>query len=104
MTDKREEVSQEQFEVIKAVLGADAETFKRTKVGQYIFNRIQNEEEALIEQLIEAAGRSVEPDLQRISNEIYRRRTLPMFIEEAIQTGHAAQRNLEQMESNQRDY
>jgi hypothetical protein len=103
MSDERQEVTQEQFEVIKAVLGADAETFKRTKVGQYIYGRIANEEEQLIEDLIAADPEDAK--LQReIRNEIYKRRTLPLFIEEAIQTGHAAQRNLEQMESNQQDY
>lgn len=104
MPEQRQEVTPEQMEVLKAVLGADAETFKRTKIGQYIWGRIANEEEQLIEDLIAAAAKSVEPELQRISNEIYKRRTLPLFIEEAIQSGHAAQRNLEQMESSQQDY
>ena len=104
MTDERQEVTPEQFEVIKAVLGADAEAFKRTKVGQYIYGRIANEEEELIEELIKAASTSTEPELQRLSNEIYKRRTFPKFIEEAIQSGHAAQRNIDQMESASQDY
>jgi peptidyl-tRNA hydrolase len=104
MTDERQEVSPEQYEVIKAVLGADAETFKRTQVGRYIFDRIDREEEQLIEELIEAAARSVETELQRLSNDIYKRRTLRNFIDEAIQTGHAAKRNLDQIESIQQSY
>lgn len=104
MTDERQEVSPEQYEVIKAVLGADAETFKRTKVGQYIYGRIENEEEQLIEELIEAALKSADETVLQLALNINMRRCLPLFIEEAIQSGHAAQRNLEQMESSQQDY
>ena len=103
MDDEREEVSPEQFEVIKAVLGADAEAFKRTKIGRYIYDRIDNEEGRLIEDLIAADPDDVKKGTD-LRNEIYKRRTLPMFIEEAIQSGHAARRNLDQMESTQQDY
>jgi hypothetical protein len=103
MSNERQSVSQEQFEVIKAVLGADAEAFKRTKLGQYIYDRILTEEEQLIEDLIAADPEDAKAN-REIRNEIYKRRTLPKFIEEAIQTGHAAQRNIEQMESSQQDY
>ena len=103
MSDERREVSPEQFEVIKAVLGADAETFRRTKLGQYIYGRIANEEEQLIEELIAA-----DPDDAKkgrdIRNEIYKRRSLPMFIDDAIQSGHSARQNIEQMESSEQDY
>lgn len=104
MTDERREVTPEQFEVIKAVLGADAETFKRTKVGQYIFDRIAQEEEQLIETLIELAAVSSDEKVVNIALDIQMHRRFPLFVEEAIQTGHAAQRNLEQMESSQQDY
>lgn len=103
MTDERQQVSTDQYEVIKAVLGADAEAFKRTTIGQYIWGRIANEEEALIEELV-AADPDDAKENRRIRNEIYKRRTLPMFIDEAIQSGHAAQRNLEQMEASQQEY
>ena len=103
MDDERQEVSPEQYEVIKAVLGADAETFKRTKIGRHIYDRIEMEEEKLVEELIAADPDDVKKGTD-LRNEIYKRRTLPMFIEEAIQSGHAARRNLEQMESSQKDY
>lgn len=104
MTDERQEVTQEQFEVIKAVLGADAEAFKRTKVGQYIYGRIANEEEQLIEQLIELGTVSSDQNIVNIALDIQMHRRFPLFVEEAIQSGHAAQRNIEQMESSQQDY
>lgn len=104
MSDERQEVTPEQFEVIKAVLGADAEAFKRTKVGQYIYGRIANEEEQLIEVLIEAALKSSDQAVVNIALDINMHRRFPMFVEEAIQTGHAAQRNIEQMESTAKDY
>jgi anti-sigma factor RsiW len=103
MPDERQEVSPEKYEVIKAVLGADAETFRRTSLGQYIYGRIANEEEQLIEELIAADPEDAKEN-RRIRNEIYQRRTLPRFIDEAVQSGHAAQRNIEQMESNKQDY
>lgn len=104
MTDERQEVTPEQFEVIKAVLGADAEAFKRTKVGQYIYGRIANEEEQLIEQLIELGTVSSDQKVVNIALDIQMHRRFPLFVEEAIQSGHAAQRNIEQMESSQQDY
>jgi len=104
MNNERQEVTPEQMEVIKAVLGADAEAFKRTKVGQYIGDRILNEEEQLIEDLIEAACTSADVKLVNIALEINMRRKFTLFLEEAIQTGHAAQRNLEQMETSQQEY
>ncbi len=104
MSDEREEVSPEQFEVIKAVLGIDAETFKRTKLGQYIFGRIENEEGELIEQLIIEACKCSDPKLIQLGLDIQMRRRLPMFVDEAIQSGHAAERNIKTMESSQQDY
>lgn len=100
----QKEVSPEQFEVIKAVLGADAETFKNTKLGQYIFDRIANEEERLIEELIELALESTDTKVVRRAMDINMHRMLPKFVNEAIQSGHAARRNIDQMEDNSRDY
>ena len=103
MTDERQGVSPEQYEVIKAVLGADAETFMRTKLGQYILGRIANEEEQCIEELIAADPEDAAAN-RAIRNQIYLRRMFPKFIDEAIASGHAARKNIEQMESSQQDY
>lgn len=103
MADEREEVSPEQFEVIKAVLGADAEQFRRTKLGQYIYGRVANEEEELIEELIRSDPEDAKEN-RRLRNEIYKRRAIPRFIDEAIQSGQAARENIDQMESSQRDF
>lgn len=103
MADDLEAVSPEQYEVIKAVLGADAETFRRTKLGQYIYGRVANEEEQLIEDLIAADPEDAKAN-REIRNEIYKRRIIPKFIDDAIQSGRVATRNIDQMESSSRDY
>lgn len=104
MPDERQEITPEQMEVLKAVLGADAEAFKRSKMGQYIYDRIQMEEQQLIEDLIEAGLKSTDQSILQISLDIQMHRRLPLFVDEAVQSGVAAQRNLEQMESSQHDY
>lgn len=96
-----QEISAEEFEQIKAILGIDAKSFQTTKLGRYILDRSKNEEEELIEELIVAAGKSVDPELQRLSNEIYKRRVIPRFLEDAIQAGRAAEQNLRQMEEHE---
>jgi hypothetical protein len=104
MSDERQEVSPEQYQLIKAELGIEGEQFKRTKLGQFIFDTIEREEENLIEDLIATASRSTDAELQRLCNEIYKRRILPMFIDEAISAGRAAEKNLAAMEAASTDY
>lgn len=96
---ERQEVSAEQYEVLKAVLGVDADTFRRTNLGQYIFDRVAMQEENLIEELIEAAAKSTDMNLVRISLDIAMQRMLPKFIDEAVSAGHGAEENIGQMEA-----
>ena len=103
MEDERQEKPAEQADVIRAVLGADAEAFKRTKVGKYIYGRIADEYEVLLDALILADPEDAK-EQRRLRHEINLCACMPKFIEEAIQTGHAASRNIEQMESSQQDY
>lgn len=103
MAGDKEEAAAAQADVIRAVLGQDAETFKRTKLGQYIYNRIADEYEALLDQLIIADPDDAK-EQRRLRHEIYMRTALPKFIEEAIQSGHAAERNIKQADSQQHDY
>lgn len=98
MTDQRIELSPEQFEVQKAVLGVDAATFRRTKLGQYIFDRAVVEEEGLIEKLIQASLQSSDLSITRMAMDIQMRRMLPKYIEEAIESGRLAERNIDAME------
>lgn len=91
------EVSPEEFEVRKAVLGIDAETFRRTNLGQYIYDRISIQEEHLIEELISASPADVAKGAE-LRADIRMHRMLPKFIDEAIGSGHVAERNIRQME------
>lgn len=99
MTDTRQEVTPAQMETIKAVLGIDAETFRRTKLGQYIFDRIDMQEENLIEELIELALVSSDVAVVQRAMDIQMHRMLPKFIDEAISTGHAAEENIRMQEA-----
>jgi len=99
MSDKRKEVTHEQFERIRAVLGMDAETFRRTQLGQYIFDRIDVQQDQLIEELIVEATKSSDPKMIQLSLNIQMHRMLPKFIDEAIASGHNAEQNLEQMDA-----
>lgn len=104
MTDERQEVSAEQFETIKAILGLDAATFRRTKLGQYIFDRIEMQQENAVEELIELAAASSDLTVARKANEIAMHRMLPKYIEEAMQAGRAAEENIQQQESTEPGY
>jgi hypothetical protein len=104
MPEELEEVSPVQYEVIKAVLGQDAETFRATKLGQYIYGRVSNEEEQLVEDLIKMSLTSSDLRIVRGAMDIQMHRMLPKFIDEAVQSGRSATQNIDQMESSQRDY
>lgn len=99
MSEKRTEVSQEQYERIRATLGMDAEQFSRTKLGQNIFDTIERLEQQLVEDLIVEATRSTDIKLIQIAMNIQMHRMLPKFINEAIQSGANAEQNLEQMDA-----
>jgi len=87
-----------QMDRLKALLGIDAETFVRTNLGQYIFDRIANEEDQLVEDLILAAMKSTDQAIMQIALDINMRRTLPIFINEAISAGQAATNSLNQQD------
>ena len=99
MRDKRRELTPEQYQRVKAVLGIDAATFKSAPLGEYIFDRIDVEEEKLIEALVNEASNSTDKHLVQIALNIQMHRMLPKFIEEAIGAGHAAEDNLNQMDA-----
>jgi hypothetical protein len=90
----KEEITQEEFLIKRAVLGLDAEQFKKSSVGRYIFDRIDMEIERLLEELYgcpaEDSGQNRE-----IRNSITIRRLLIGFIDEAIASGLTAERELE---------
>ena len=99
MSERRREVSAEEYETVKAVLGLDAEAFRRSNLGRYIFDRIEVEQEQLIQQLIEMAAKSSDVEVAAKAIEINMQRMLPKYIKEAIASGYAAERNIDLMES-----
>ena len=99
MTDRRHEVTAGEMETVRAILGLDAETFRRTKLGQYIFDRCAVQEETLVEELIEVALTSSDMDVVRRALDIQMHRMLPKFIDEAISAGHGAEENIRQQEA-----
>ncbi len=101
MSDERQEITPEQFEVQKAVLGIDAETFRRTNLGRYVYDRAAMEEEKLIENLIEKASGSPDKDVCNLALRIQMQRMLPRYLDEAIGAGHAAENTIDQMEAHQ---
>jgi methenyltetrahydromethanopterin cyclohydrolase len=99
MTEERQEVTAEEMETIKAILGLDAATFRRTKLGQYIFDRCEMQEENLVEELIEIALVSTDLNVVRRALDIQMHRMLPKFIDEAVAAGHGAEENIRQQEA-----
>ena len=90
-----EEVTAEQFQVQRALLGIDAESFWKSKVGRYIQDRIDVELGQLHEDLYQCDPNDIAKATQ-IRSEISVRRLLGKFVDEAIQSGLQAERELEQ--------
>ena len=97
MNDDREEVTAEQFEVIRAVVGMEAEDFQRSKLGKYIFDRNLNEEQELIEELIACDPNDVSKN-QSLRSDIQMRRMFEKYVNEAISSGRNAESNLDALE------
>ena len=81
------------------MLGLDAEQFRRSKLGQYIYSQIQLQEDDLIEQLVQAAAVSSDATCVQLAINISMHRMLPAFVSEAVSSGRGAEQNLEQMEA-----
>ena len=104
MNDERQETPRDTVDLRQTILGQDAEFFRRSHLGKHIYNRITTEEEQLIEDLLEAAVESTDSKVVNIALDVMMRRRLIMFVDEAIQSGFAAERNIQQAEGHQRDY
>jgi len=96
--NQRQQVTQQEYERIKAMLGADAEQFKRTKLGQYILDRCANEAEKAATRLKKADPRDHET-IQALQNDIWKHESFELFLDDAIHSGHLAMQNLEVMEA-----
>lgn len=97
MNEQRQEVTQQEYERIKALLGADAEMFKRTKLGQYILDRCAIESERAMRELKKVDSRDHEA-IQDLQNEIWKNESFELFLDDAIHSGHLAMQNLEKID------
>ncbi len=104
MNDERQERTNNTPDMRQAILGQDAEYFRRSHLGKHIYQRIETEEQQLIEELLAAAVESTDSKIVNIGLDIMMRRRLTMFVDEAIQSGFAAERNIQQAEGQGRDY
>lgn len=98
MPDQRQEVTPQEYERIRAMLGNDAEAFKRTKLGQYIMDRAAHHVDQLTKELKRHDPVDTE-GIRTLQNEIWKHETFEQWIDDAINSGHAAMQNLLQMEA-----
>ena len=91
--------SPEEMETLRAVLGIDAETFQRSNLGRYIFDRAELDEGRMMEELFELSLKSSDIDITRKGMEIAMQRTLPKYINDAISSGRAAEKNIHMEEA-----
>jgi len=92
--DEPEEVSAEDFQVQRALLGIETESFWKSKVGRYIHDRIDVELEQFRDSL-ENCRPGESDKILGIQTDIRIRRLLEKFINEAIASGVQAERELE---------
>lgn len=100
MTDIRPEIDEEEFEVFRAMTGFQADDFKRSQLGQYIYDTIDRELIQLRQELEECDSRDVDEN-DRLRLEIRVRKMFIKFMEDAITSGRNAERNLEHMSTTQ---
>jgi len=98
MNNQRKEVTMQEYERIKAMLGADAEQFKRTKLGQYILDRCANSVDQAVNRLKAHDPKDAE-GIRDLQNDIWKNETFELFMDDAIHSGHLAMQNLEVMEA-----
>ena len=93
-----EEVTQREYDMQMAKLGIEAEAFKHSALGHYLYDRADIEKEQAIKELI-----SIDDDDVKL-NRKYRNKikVVDMFmqwIDEAINSGNAAAANIEAEEA-----
>jgi uncharacterized protein YjaZ len=98
MTDEREEISAEDFQVRIAQTGIEAETFERSLLGQHIFGMIDHEIEVLREKLEAANPRDVTLNVE-LRDELAMRKKFKDWVRGAIQSGNNAVKDLQELEA-----
>ena len=93
-----QEVTPQQYERIRADVGMDAETFKRTRLGTFILDHCARVSEKFTAELKRIDCNDAE-GVRTLQNEIWKHETFELWLDEAISSGRAAMHNLERMES-----
>lgn len=91
----REEVTEEQFRIVKARLGIEAESFQHSHVGRYIYDRIDNDLDKFQAELIATSPHDVEKCVE-IRNNILVRNLFTLWLKEAIGSGLNAEHELQE--------
>lgn len=91
------EISEEEFETLRAMTGFQAEDFRRSQLGQYIFDHVDNELLQLQKDLFECDSFDG-PKNQQIRNDMSIRYMFIKFVDEAMASGRIGEHNLEQMD------
>ncbi|MCP4469880.1 MAG: hypothetical protein GY815_04195 [Gammaproteobacteria bacterium] len=99
---QRQEVTPQKYERIRAELGADAEMFKRTKLGQYIMDRCAHNVEQFQNEL-KVIDCDDAKGIRTLQNEIWKHEAFGLWLDDAIASGGAAMQNLEAMEAYDED-
>jgi hypothetical protein len=79
--------------VDQAVLGEQVDSFMRSDIGLYLDQRMQGEYEDAVEKLTQADAQDVKA-IQSAQNEIWRARSVRLWLESAIISGLKAQQVL----------
>ncbi|MEE8364192.1 MAG: hypothetical protein V3R76_00260 [Gammaproteobacteria bacterium] len=97
MADKPTEVTQEQFRIIRARLGIEAESFERSHFGRYIFDRIDRDLDKFTQELVDEDPHNVEKCVE-IRNNLQVRNLFGLWLREAIGSGLNAEQELKEEE------
>ena len=87
------EVTEEQFRIVKARLGIEAESFQNSHVGRYIYDRIDVDLVKLTQELLDTNPSDVSKCVE-IRNNILVRNLFTLWIKEAIGSGLNAENEL----------
>ena len=93
-----EEVTQREFDMQMAKLGIEAEAFKRSALGKYLYDRAELEKEQAIKELVLVDDDDVKLN-RKYRNQIKVVDLFTQWIDEAINSGNAAAANIENEEA-----
>ncbi len=94
MADPPIEVTEEQFRIVNARLGIEAESFENSHIGRYIYDRIDIDLEKFTQELV-ATDPSELSKCVEIRNNILVRNLFTLWIKEAIRSGLNAEHELQ---------